>query len=306
MNTIQFDHFITYINAPNIDDYLKEYEKQGFAVHEQTVRHDPGLRNGFVPIGVEYLEFCWVEDEELFKKGNEEKHRRRAILSPFGIGLIADDLAAGHNDWIARGFDVPDLWSKAARDDAPGSPPVWTFQDIPKSLLPGAWCFGVTYHSRPKGTPRKLRSGANTIYALSGITMVTEHTEQRAQLWRNLLAPDARMEPIQGGVAVEISPHRVEWLPPASYEKAYGISFPKHVGELSNIALLHFLAADLIVARSYLEDAGRTVHIREDNGHTYLVVAPDPRDGFAFTVRQYPMDLWKNERIAKTGEILEG
>jgi len=53
MTNIRFDHFITYTSAGNIDDYLKEYATQGFLPEDRTVRHDPGLRNGFIPFGPE-------------------------------------------------------------------------------------------------------------------------------------------------------------------------------------------------------------------------------------------------------------
>ena len=63
MSAIRFDHLITFTSATSIDDHLKEYVAQGFVPHAQTVRHEPGLRNGFVSLGPDYLEFWWVEDE---------------------------------------------------------------------------------------------------------------------------------------------------------------------------------------------------------------------------------------------------
>jgi hypothetical protein len=65
-STLRFDHFITYVEAPSIDEYLDKYRAGGFLVHDETVRHDPGLRNGFAFFGAQYIEFCWVEDEDLF------------------------------------------------------------------------------------------------------------------------------------------------------------------------------------------------------------------------------------------------
>lgn len=60
MTNIKLDHFITSTDADNIDAYLQEYRDAGFLVAEQTVRHEWGLRNGFVTFGPEYLEFVWV------------------------------------------------------------------------------------------------------------------------------------------------------------------------------------------------------------------------------------------------------
>lgn len=103
MTNINFDHFITYASADNIDDYIQEYAAQGFIPDEQTVRHEPGLRNRFIFLGVEYIEFCWVEDEELFTKGDDAEKSFRSAARPFGIGMVAEDIQAIHDDWTKRG-----------------------------------------------------------------------------------------------------------------------------------------------------------------------------------------------------------
>lgn len=133
MTNIRFDHFLTYTNAANIDDYLKEYAAQGFIPHEQTVRHDPGLRNGFIGIGSEYVEFLWVEDETLFAAGDAEHRLLRTACRPFSIGMIADDVQAVHDDWTARGYSVPAVWSKAPRDATPDTPRCGAFKKFQAS-----------------------------------------------------------------------------------------------------------------------------------------------------------------------------
>jgi hypothetical protein len=75
---VRFDHFITYIDAPSIEGYLEEYRAAGFIANDDTTRHDPGLRNGFLLIGREYVELCWVEDEDLFSAGDASEHAVRA------------------------------------------------------------------------------------------------------------------------------------------------------------------------------------------------------------------------------------
>jgi hypothetical protein len=57
MAAIWFDHLFTFANTTKIDDHLSEYVAQGFLTHDQTVRHPPGLHNGFVSLGPDYLEF---------------------------------------------------------------------------------------------------------------------------------------------------------------------------------------------------------------------------------------------------------
>ncbi|MGZ3457728.1 MAG: hypothetical protein ACXU86_04400, partial [Archangium sp.] len=59
---IQLDHLMTYTNAPSLEEVLEGYRRAGFIPWDSTNRHEPGLRNGFIPIGPEYLEICWVED----------------------------------------------------------------------------------------------------------------------------------------------------------------------------------------------------------------------------------------------------
>lgn len=68
------------------------------------MRHDPGLRNGFITIGPEYLEFLWVEDEALFAAAPQEERELRTPPRPFGIGIEAADVAAVRDAWVARGL----------------------------------------------------------------------------------------------------------------------------------------------------------------------------------------------------------
>lgn len=100
MTSVRFDHFITYVSAASVEDHLTAYAAQGFLPSERTVRHDPGLRNGFVFIGPEYLEFCWVEDEALFAAADAEEKLLRSMLRPFGLGIVADDVQAVQDKWV--------------------------------------------------------------------------------------------------------------------------------------------------------------------------------------------------------------
>ncbi len=303
MANIRFDHFITYSNAANIDDYLKEYTAQGYAVLEnRTVRHDPGLRNGFISLGAEYIEFCWVEDEELFAKADAEDKLLRASPRPFGIGMIADDVNTVHTDWTAQGYLVPEVWSKAPRDATPDAAPVWSFQEIPGELLPGASCFALTYHTRPKGEEKSIIIHPNTIYAISGVTFVSKEPEARAVRWRDLLAPGEQVTQSELGFGVFIEPHQALWMTPDTYQAAYGLDWmpaPYSIGEL---AVLHLFASNLERAKKMTEQSGRRVFLKEMEGHEELVIAPDARDGFVFSIRQQPVETWSQERTARTGE----
>jgi len=301
---IRFDHFITYTNAASIDYYLKEYAAQGFAPDDKTVRHDPGLRNGFIWLGPEYIEFCWVEDEALFAQAGAEEEILRKQPRPFAIGMIARDVQAVHNDWAARGYKLPEVESKAARDSAADAPPRWSFQDIPDELLPGASCFALTYHSRPKDEVKQLKIPPNTIYAVSGVSFVTPEAQLRAERWRDLLAPEAKVRQSEFGFSVQVPPHQAEWLTPEAYQAAYQRRWIPSQPPYGDLALLHLLATDLRTVKKMLEASGRqTISIRHSE-EEQILIEPDPRDGFAFLVQERPAGPWLQERIVQTGERL--
>lgn len=304
MTTIRFDHFITYANAPSIDTYLQEYATLGFLPEERTVRHEPGLRNGFAFIGPEYLEFCWVEDEALFEKADDEDRLLQATPRPFAIGLVAGDIQAIHDDWTARGYSVPEIESAKPRDADPEAPPAWSFQEIPDDLLPGASCFALTYHLRPKDKERQVKIAPNTIYAVSGLTFVAPEPHARATCWRDLLAPGEPVRQSAGSASVRIAPHRATWMTPEAYQSAFGLDWQPHPLPQRELALLHLLATDLQVVKAMMEGAGRRTTALFVEGEEALLVTPDPRDGFVFLIFQQPAEAWLRERIGCTGERL--
>ena len=305
MANIRFDHFITYTSAANIDNYLKEYAAQGFVPFKKTVRHDPGLRNGAISFGLEYVEFCWVEDEALFVAADEVEKLLRTTPRPFGLGMIADNVQAVHDDWTARGYSVPDVWSKVPRDAAPDTPPVWSFQEIPGELLPGVSCFVLTYHTRPKDELEQVIIAPNTIYAVSGTTFVAMEPEARAIRWRNLLAPGEQVNQSEISFDVHIGPHHAMWMTPDAFQASYGLHWMPFTHPIGEFALLHLLASDLSVTKTMMEQSGRQSYSISLRGEEELLIAPDTRDGFIFIIRQQPVEMWLQERMARTGEKLK-
>jgi hypothetical protein len=302
---IRFDHFITYTSAHDIDDYLKEYAAQGFVPAEETVRHHPGLRNGFVFIGPEYLEFCWVEDEALFAEADEQDRLRREALHPFGLGMVSGDVQAVHEDWTRQGYKVPEVYSSAPRDAPAEAPPKWSFQTIPEELLPGIWCFALTYHSRPKDKVTQVRPAPNTIYAVSGMTFVSTDPEARANSWRDLLAPDEEVVRSGTGWDVQIGAHRATWMTPDDYQVAHGFNWMPSPHSNGELAALQLLASDLAAVQNTMAQAGRRTSPVNVGAEDALLIEPDVRDGFTFFVRQQPIENWLQERKRRTGERLQ-
>jgi Glyoxalase-like domain len=303
MPPIRLDHFITYTSALSIDEQLEWYRQAGFGVLEETVRHEPGLRNGFVGFGREYIEFCWVEDEEAFAVVGPQEQALRAACRPYCIGLATPDVAALHVQWAAQGYELSPVVSRAPRDAAPDADPVWSFQEIPPALQPGgAESFVLTYHHR-RGLD-VLRIAANTTYAIAGVVFVTSHPAERAYAWGRLLAPD---EPLQDDgeiCSVRLGPHVGSWMTPARYEQIYGRHWEPSPHGVGEFAALHLLAERLETAEGMLGEAGGSVtRLKESAGTPApLFVAPDPSDGFAFVLTERPASEWLAERTAQFGD----
>jgi hypothetical protein len=303
MPPIRLDHFITYTSALSIDEHMDWYRQAGFGVMDDTVRHEGGLRNGFVGLTQEYIEFCWVEDEALFSAVGPEELALRQATRPYGIGIATSDVNALHDMWAAQGYEPAPVWSKAPRDAAPDAAPVWSFQEIPPALQPGgAECFVLMYHSfRNQG---KLRIAANTTYAVAGATFVTLQPAERARAWGRLLAPD---QPIQGegeNCSVRLGPHVGTWMTPERYQQVYGQEWEPAPHAVGEFAVLHLLAERLETAEHLLRQTGRTVTQLQgsDDAPASLFVAPDPSDGFAFVLTERPANEWLAERTARFGD----
>ena len=314
MSSIKLDHFITSADTDNIDTYLAEYRAGGFLVSEQTVRHHPGLRNGFVRIGPEYLEFMWVEDEEQFEAGADRTfftrvRELRAAHHPFAFAVEAEDVRALREEWLERGYELPPAISGAARDSEADAPPIWTFQPIPVTMEEGAFCFALTYHTRPKDAPRKVEVAPNSTYAITGVTFASDKPLERATAWRDLLAPGAEIKEDESGQIYEgaIKPHFALWMKPEEYQDHYGLSYKASPHPYGELAVMHLLARDLDKAEEMIGEMGSNAARLPDKrtGIDTLFVPPDERDGFTFAITERPVEEWLRERVALTGERLE-
>lgn len=299
MTSIHMDHFITFADVDNIDAYVERYRGRGFLVTDETRRYQPGLRNRFMQLGMEYIEFAWVENEALFRAGGGEEFARmfpdlpalRHAARPFGIGFLSADVVALNREWTARGCTMPEIWSFAP----PNHAPVFTFQEIPEALLPGVSSFALMYHGVPPDYVRKVTVAPNTVYAVEGVTFVSTTPNVDAVYWRDLLAPDAALEADDGVHSVVIGPHVARWMRPEAYTERYRVAWSDTPHAYGKLAALHLLAADINTAAQKLGGGFK----RLDD---LLVMPPDPRDGCTFTLREYPVERWRDERMARTGE----
>lgn len=279
---VQLDHLMTYTNARSIDELLEGYRRAGFGPNPHTPRHEPGLRNGIVPLGPEYLELCWVEDPEAFKRGDPQGDELTEDPRVCGVGFVCEDVQALHDRWTARGLSLPAPWSKGEAGSAAG--PAWTFQEIPGALLPGASCFALSYH-RPR--PPEIRPGPNTIYALEGVSLVSHVPVRRTLAWRDLLAPESEPEPVGDAYRVQVGPHFFQWMSPAEFERRFQRPWRPAKHPVGELGVVHVLAHELAAARRCFEAGGRQILQRlDDEGREELLGLPDARDGLFFCIRE--------------------
>jgi hypothetical protein len=292
MSTAHIDHIITFANVSNIDEYVGEYRSRGFIVSEATHRYKPGLRNRFVALGSEYIEFAWVEDEAVFAAGGTQEFSRmfpdlptlRLAARPFGIGFKSASVEALHQAWTERGYTLPPVWSFAP----PGLPPVFSFQTIPSELLPGVRSFALTYHDEGDGTAPEVRVAPNSVYALEGLTFVCATPELNATRWRDLLAPGTTIQQNQGVSTITVGAHTLRWMTREDYGRCYGLNWMASPQGCGDIGALHLLVSDAGKAQTMLGTGVRRIQHAAANGQV-LVIQPDARDGLAFIIHEYPV-----------------
>lgn len=310
MTDIKLDHIITFANVPRIDTYLSSYRKEGFVVGKKTVRHFPGLRNGFVYIGAEYLEFEWVENKEEYKRGKLPYHDIFVKNpAPFGIGLVVNDVRILHRAWRKRGFKITPVYSLGPRGAKENDPPWWSFQKIPPTLLPGVWSFALTYLFRSSNKKRVVRVGRNSIYAIEGITFVVSNPKSRAKKWKKLLAPRAPILDEADVCRLKIGPHIFTWITKNAYKNYYGVSYRKPYsggfGNLREARLIHLLAVD---SEKAVRSLGKSRKIKKFydrfSKKDAVFIFPKKSDGFTFTIREMPIKKWVRERTNITKEKL--
>lgn len=284
-NAPVLNHIITFANVQNIDTYLKRYRKAGFLVSKQTVRHKPGRRNGFIYFGPEYIEFEWVENKKEFnQKGWGVQKFFSCNPRPYGLAFESNNVEVLHKNLKKKGFALKSIWTKAPADGDPRDP-WWSFQDIPQKYLSGAWIFVLTYLKRDYSKPRRISVPKNSIYALSGVTLVSNNPQLRLHQWQKFLG-QARIR----------DPHTFEWMSPQTYSKKYGIKRValEKFSAYQEIGLIHLLADNLRKAEKMLRKNNFAIKKYKDG----FFILPDKRDGFTFLVREQKTSIWLKHRAA--------
>ncbi|MDQ3553169.1 MAG: GNAT family N-acetyltransferase [Chloroflexota bacterium] len=296
---LRLDHFLCYSDAVSLDDHVAEYRRLGFVPQARAARWDPGLRTRFIGLWPEYLELLSVEDEAAFAASDDPDTRFRVGGRPYSIGIMTDDLPALHATWRERGFELPEVRFESPADSPPEAEPLFAFVSIPQELLPGVSAFALTsYYGPPPPMRRQVWVAPNSVFGLTGLTMVSRTPESDAAAWQRLLGPDEPTTQGREGPELVIGPHRMRWLDPDGYARRYDLPWTPSDDGADGIGLLEMVALDLDRVEHLVREVGRAPRRLDDGA---LLIDPSDHDGFRFLVRAGKVDEWAAWRRERTG-----
>lgn len=297
---IDLEHIYSIINSSKLESHLDIYRKAGFYVGEKTVRHPPGMRNGFVYMGPEYIEFIWVERQREYEKEKSNYHDEfRKHSGPFGFGFETNKIEKFNRTLTKRGYKVPSLYSRGPTDAKEGDKPWWTFQNFNRRTLPGVLPFALRYETRDLSKPRKSCIGKNGIFAISGVTFVAYNPIKDAGRWANVFGVKV-LSRKDNNVSITLGAQSLNWMRPSVFRSIYGnqacLPHKGRFTHLRKMALLHLYAESLEKAEKYFMKAGfKTQHINKPD-MIGLYVYPLKSDGYAFFISEYSVQKWLGER----------
>ncbi len=302
------DHFITYTEEP-VDQRMARYRRAGFLVSppEWTVRHDPGLRNGFLYVGPDYLEFCWVEREEAFEEQARVEPYYRSLRDghrPYGIGFQVRDPEGFRSRLVRAGVEMPEVLLARPSDSADDSPPRWAYGMFPEGMTPGVHSFYLAYLGED-GQRRNERFfvGENGVFLFVGALFVSPTPVGRVRQWSALLDGGAD---VRTRSAVVHGPHAYVWVSPEGWGRMTGTEFPDSSASVHELTAVIALSYDLARTRRFVESAGIAqsdieIDLPWLGEREALLIDPDPRDGFPMIVLEGGLTAWKEWRDGVAG-----
>jgi len=297
---LRLDHYIVGATRA-IQDILAAYQEIGFTVSppEETVRHEPGLRTGFLYFSpkpsMDYIEFLTVEDNETFAAAqarSEEEWTNRPCAQ--GLGVRVTDAAGVHAALAAQGTPVKPLTSKRPEGAAEDTPFVWSFITLDKPAS-GLGAFYVQYHREKTPKEPELIDGGNGIYALGGVLYDAASTSvAAADLAKDFPAGIVKVD----GADVTIGCHKVLVRTFSDFAAAAGGKGLLRNTELKIYGALLY-SSDLAKTAKALNGKWKPHIVRKDE----ILLVPTDHEGLAAVVRQKDVQEWKKERLG-TGEWL--
>lgn len=249
-----FDHVLSPLKDNKLDDSLRRFQRAGFVVDDRKVRHARGRLTGFVRLTGTYLEFLSVIDEQEFnREASREDRLFRAAPQPYGIGVDTSD-PEGIRNLLKPNFPEITPVIKRGSPDDPSNRTIWSMCILPRRAFPGANVFATQYHER-KSDSVALHQGANTVFALGGITLCSHRAAEYQTRWC------ASLTALETPVGREESTLRsrgqtIEWITPAQYRALFGRDYNRFYEDLGAVAVVKLLCTDLAIATTFLEAEG--------------------------------------------------
>lgn len=314
---LHIDHFSTIPETDDIEKYLKEnYEDMGFIVSQDVVKQDPGLTSRFILFTGEYLEFNVIEDEDEFYEGkhaNDDLMDVREENRPYAVGFITLDINKIYEHWRVRGYQVEDVSYVVPRDFdpeiEPETDPTWTFIPFPSTYAQGVKCYVIEYKKKQRADRYKFRMGENGIYAVNGLTLVTDYPHNRGEDWSNFFYTKNKNEPHLNECIMELPPHFIQWLTPQKFQMFYNMNFPESDTRIGELAVIHLFSKDLKYTKEYFEKKGIKVNERRLRFGTErvesIILERNEHDGFQFAISEKDPQEWLKERQDAVNEEFE-
>jgi len=291
---LRFDHYIVGSTRP-IKEILAAYQEIGFTVSppEETVRHEPGLRTGFLYFSpkpsMDYIEFLTVEDLDAFAAAQargEDKWTNKPCAQ--GLGVRVTNAAAMHASLAAQGTPVRPLASKRPDGAETDTPFVWSFITLDKPAS-GLGAFYVQYHRERTPQEPQIIDGGNGIYAMGGVL----YDADSASVAAADLAKDFPLGVVKVNDAdITIGCHKVLVRSFSDFSAAAGSKPLVRNTELKIYGALLY-SADLVKTAEVLKGKWKHHVVGKDE----ILLVPTAHEGLAAVVRQKPVDTWKRERL---------
>ncbi len=313
---LHIDHFSTFPDTEDIDQYLKDnYENLGFILSDQVVKQNPELISRFVLFTGEYLEFNIVENKEAF---TDEKRVTKDLIEaskehrPYGIGYVAQSIDDIYEHWRVRGYQVEDIAYLIPRDvvmEDPKQDPTWTYIPFPTTYAQGVLSYVIEYKKRKKENRYRFIMGENGIYAVNGVTFVTNYPHNRGEDWSNFFYSKNNHTPYLNECTMDLPPHFIQWITPQKFSMIYKVDFVPTTLKVGELYIIHVFSKDLKYTKEYFESKGkkvveRNVRIGSERLES-IIIERNSNDGFFFAVSEKDPEEWLKLRFAKVKEKFE-
>jgi|GEM_PF-5480172 len=290
---VRIDHLI-FGSSMDLAKLLALYAELGFRVSpfENTVRHDPGLRTGFLyfsPLGfMDYIEFITVEVRELFDAAQGKHGNMVFSEDPYaqGVGIRAQSVQSVFEELKKQGTAVKPVWSKAPEDQGKEAPPRWSFVELenPAANLGG---FYVEYLKPRAEVEPSVFHGGNGIFAMGGLL----YNDNDSEKIESLLRKDFPQSSVRRtNKELWLGCHRILPRPFQEIAALAGKDLKKHP------------TVEVYGALFYTENLNQTEAALKGKWKPYIrsgdeiYLLPSENEGLLALVIEKPIEKWKQER----------